>query len=533
MKEKLTGFTESTKAFFAKMNKKTRIGLGVTLGLIVLSAIVIALVLENKPYTVLFTGLTADESSSIMTYLEENGAVDYRLENNDTILVPKDQEAKLKAKLLMDGYPKSGFAYSTYLDNVSSLATDADRQTAFLFDLQDRMSAVIRCLDGVKNAWVTIAQGEDQRYVLDRNTVVDATASVLVEMQGAQTLTKQQATAIRNLVARGVKGLTIENITISDTVGNTYTGDEGSGVSSDASQLKLQLEEQVNNKVRTNVMQVLTPFFGENNVRVSVNSTVDVSHSVGNSTTYTEPEWAADGSTEGKGIIGSRIYENIITRGGDKAAGGVAGTENNSDLNTYVEDQTNPDGTETSISTSGQVDYNVNTKQEQVERTAGVVSDLSISVSLNSAVTGPVDVANLTAHVARAAGIEAGGETSKISILTLPFYEEETPGILPSTSLLPENAIYIAAIAGGAVFLLLLLLAILGRRKKRKNKKTLQPQPAVYEPVQPVAEGADITNMRSEKSMELRRDVREFANNNPEIAAQMVKGWLKGEEENG
>lgn len=531
MKEKLTGFTESIKAFFAKMSKKTRIGLAITLGLIVVSAVVIALVLENKPYSVLFTGLTADESSSIMKYLEENGAVDYRLENNDTILVPKDQEAQLKAKLLMNGYPKSGFAYSTYLDNVSSLATDADRQTAFLFDLQDRMSAVIRCLDGVKNAWVTIAQGEDQRYVLDRNTVVDATASVLVEMQGTQTLTKQQATAIRNLVARGVKGLAIENITISDTLGNTYSGDDASGASSDASQLKLQLEEQVNNKVRTNVMQVLAPFFGEDNVRVSVNSTVDVNRTVGSSTTYTEPEWAADGSTGGKGIIGSRVYENIITRGEDSAAGGVAGTENNSDLNTYVEDQANPDGKETSISTSGQVDYNVNTKQEQVERTAGVVSDLSISVSINSAATGPVDIANLTAHVARAAGIQTGGESEKISILTLPFYEANTPGLLPSNPILPENAIYIAAVAGGAIFLLLLLLLILRRRKKRK--KTALPQPVAYPEVAPVAEGADITNIRSEKSMELRRDVRDFANNNPEIAAQMVKGWLKGEEENG
>ncbi|MDD3202404.1 MAG: flagellar M-ring protein FliF, partial [Pygmaiobacter massiliensis] len=118
-----------------------------------------------------------------------------------------------------------------------------------------------------------------------------------------------------------------------------------------------------------------------------------------------------------------------------------------------------------------------------------------------------------------------------ISILTLPFYEANTPGLLPSNPILPANAIYIAAVAGGAIFLLLLLLLVLRRRQKRK--KTAPPQPVAYPEVAPVAEGADITNMRSEKSMELRRDVRDFANNNPEIAAQMVKGWLKGEEENG
>ena len=36
--------------------------------------------------------------------------------------------------------------------------------------------------------------------------------------------------------------------------------------------------------------------------------------------------------------------------------------------------------------------------------------------------------------------------------------------------------------------------------------------------------------VNTEKSMELRQEVRKFAQNNPEIAAQMVRAWLKGEE---
>ena len=42
--------------------------------------------------------------------------------------------------------------------------------------------------------------------------------------------------------------------------------------------------------------------------------------------------------------------------------------------------------------------------------------------------------------------------------------------------------------------------------------------------------GADIMEVNTEKSMELRKAVRQFAQNNPEIAAQMVKTWLKGED---
>ena len=42
--------------------------------------------------------------------------------------------------------------------------------------------------------------------------------------------------------------------------------------------------------------------------------------------------------------------------------------------------------------------------------------------------------------------------------------------------------------------------------------------------------GADIMEVNTEKSMELRKAVRQFAQNNPEIAAQMVKAWLKGDD---
>ena len=45
--------------------------------------------------------------------------------------------------------------------------------------------------------------------------------------------------------------------------------------------------------------------------------------------------------------------------------------------------------------------------------------------------------------------------------------------------------------------------------------------------------GADVMSLQTEKSMELRKDIRQFANDNPEIAAQMVRGWLRGGEMNG
>ena len=47
----------------------------------------------------------------------------------------------------------------------------------------------------------------------------------------------------------------------------------------------------------------------------------------------------------------------------------------------------------------------------------------------------------------------------------------------------------------------------------------------------PPTTGADIMDINTEKSMELRKTLRQFVQTNPEVAAQMLKTWLRGEEE--
>ena len=540
MQEKLKGFGTKLKEFFAKMGKKTRIILGCALGALILVGVIFAVSMNNRPYAVLFTGLSTEEISSISTYLNDNGTTDFKIQGTDTILVPEAQEAQLKANLLMEGYPKSGFAYETYRKGVGTMSTDSDRQMAYLQDLQDRMAGVIRCMDGVKSAVVTIAQGEDRRYVLDSSNLVDASASVMVTMENGGTLSDQQATAIRNLVAHAVKGLEIDNIAISDTLGNVYSGGDGIASASDASKLKLQLEEQVNNKVRMQIMTVLTPIYGADNVRVAVASTVDLNHTVGESTQYTLPDWASDGSTGGAGIIGSKVYDQEIVRGNEGAVGGVVGTESNSDISTYVENQATANGDETYIRNQGETNYNVDTSKQQVERVAGVVSDLMVSVSINSAASGSVNTTELVSHVGHAAGIAPNEQTDKISILLAPFYNPDDGIVSPTGTLnLPEWALFAAI--GGVVLLLLLLVILAALQSKRKKVKkaelaamTQATQTPVMQPIDAVIpeDGADIMTIKTEKSIQLRQEIRKFAEENPEMAAHMLKTWLRGGDDN-
>ncbi len=529
MQEKVKGFLTKGKQWWSGTKKRTKILLGAVLVVMLAVIAVIVAVTMNRPYVTLFTELNQTDMSAIVTYLSDNGITNYKVSGDNTILVPEDQEAQLKATLLTQGYPSSGFAYSTYFDHVGSLTTEAERNQLVLYELQDRTAAVIRSMDGVQDAVVQFTPGEDRTYVLDSGNVVEASAYVMVTMRDGKKLESTQAQGIRNLVSRSMQGLKVDNISIVDSYGNTYSTEDALTDLQDTSALKLRLEEQVNNTVRTNIMQVLLPLYGADNVYVSVNSTVNVDRTYTDSTDYNLEDWATGNED---GIIGKQVWDNQIIRdNGDNAAGGVAGTTANADLNTYVEDQQQIDGTETVISSSGENDRLVDTTKQQVEHVSGYVSDIMVSVTINQSAAGGVDENDLYPHIARAAGISADMQQDKIHVLIGPFYQPSTNLPVPVPATVPLWVI-LAAAGGLAVFLvLLIIILLLRRRKKRKQAALLAEQMAKMAqntpvPV-PVPEGADIMDMDTEKSMELRKDVRKFAEENPEIAAQMVKAWLR------
>lgn len=536
MAEKAKAVLEKGKELLKKIPKFVFI----VAGIVVVAVVVIAAVaLNNKDYTVLFTGLGSEEASEIVTYLNDNGVTDYRVENNDTILVPEGQEAQLKAQLLMEGYPESGYSYSTYYDHVSALSTESERNTAYLLLLQDRMSAVVRNFDGVKDAVVNINQGEDRSYILDQNNMVDASASVFVTMEDTDDkLTDSQADAIRRLVARSVQGLEVESVEISDSMGHSYGGSTELDETTDLSALKLQLEEENNNKIRAEILQVLEPLFGWENVAVGVNCTVDVNRSTEDSTTYTLPQ----GSQDGQGLIGSEVYSNRIVRDEDETAGGTVGTETNADLPTYVEEEITPDGTEKEISTEGQNDYLNNSSTVHEERVAGTITDCMVSVSINTDTAGNVDVNQIRTHVARAAGITDEQAETRISILPRSFYTEggnqNQNGLGDGGEFQLPIPVEVAVAISAGLFLLLVftivMMIVLHRRRKRKEREAALAAAAAQQvipmeiPMAEPQEGADVMSLQTEKSMELRKDVRQFADDNPEIAAQMIRTLLKG-----
>lgn len=536
-----------------KVSKKVWIIVAAVLVLIIAAIIIYW---NTRPYAVLITGAAPDEVSYVVNWLEQRNVTDYRYQGTDTILVPERKAAALKGSLLTETYSTGKSAFSGYFDNISMLSTERARSDAWWIALTEKFESVIGSMDGVQYAQVTLTPGEDRSYVLDSSNVVDAKASVIVTMRAGRSMTRELASAIRAYLSGGVQGLKMDSVEVMDHYGNQFNVGGQIGNLSSGSAAKLQAEEEYSNYIRTELMKVLTPFFGDDGVRVGVYINIEWSDRTETIHDVRIPDYV-DSRINGKGIVGSQVWSYQYIANGDYINGGLVGTGVNSDIVTDVERLPGLEDTDGKLVGSGQIDYNNSYTDTTVIYTAGRVTDCTISVSVNADRAGDMNLEDLRHHVAMAAGITAVATenmtaeeylASKISVFSWPFYE---PPIPPGTVAWWESVLetvpwwVFAAVGGGLLLIIILLIVILSIRRKRKKKRLEEEQRQQQEQesmeellaavglpqLEPV--GADVMSLQTEKSMELRQDIRRFAEENPEVAAQLLRTWLRGGDGNG
>lgn len=541
MEDKAKDIWSKAKGFAGGLSKTVKIIAAAVLVAVLVAVAVVVSLNSNTEYEVLFTGLNAEDLRSIQTYLGDEGLTDYKIQGADTIQVPKGKGDQLKAQLISQGYPKTGTDYSLYMKNISALSTESDRAQLVLYELQDSLGGLIRHFDGVKDAVVRITPSEDRRYVLGQDDALEAKATVVVTMKDEQLLSENLVECIRNTVSHSVKGLDVEEVAISDSLGNPYDGVNSPNGSSLAEQ-KQEYEEMYRKQLERQALNILIPIFGEENVAVSADVSVDVSSSVSESTVYSKPNGIGN-DEEGTGLIGNEKWDTELTAG-EEGISGPVGEAPNSDINTYVQ-QARPNGDMDALKSSGEKQYDNNKTITQQQQAGPRIVDRSVAVSINNTVPNTAIPDDLVAHVARAVGIPEADQNEKVSILVQPFWPPENGQQAVTDPIVNPFAdiplwVYLALLAGLFLFMVLFTVFILlGRHRNNRQMMPLEPVPEVgpAEDEQEEAEetpepaGADIMDVHTERSMELRKSVREMAENNPEIAAQMIKALLRGDEE--
>ena len=534
---KLKAIWTKIKEAIKKLNTKAKRLIIAGIVLLLIGSAGLAFYLNSRPYVVLFQEVNETEATQIVTVLNDAG-VNYKYRAGGTILVPEGQADRLRAQLVMAGYPKSGFSYDTYTNNISMMTTDADRKNYEKFYLQDRIAATIREFDGVKDVNVNIVFPEEQKYVIGNKPSIEASAAVRVTMKDGTSPTVAQVEGIQRLVETSVSQIKFENIRVIDGNGNDVTISDTSGDRSLSAQLKMDVERAIENNIKNKVLDVLKPVYGEENVKVSVKATVDIDKRIREIINYSAPT----NEDDKVGIPGNVSIDQELQRPDGEAVGGIPGTETNAEIPIYGVRDLETTGTENYIRNQQDINYLVDQIKEQVQMDTGNLEDLSVSVVINGTDFGDLSRNELRDTIARAAGINDIDKNTKIALASATFFMDTTQPI--DTTGQFSRWLLIGAIAAAVLVLLLILLVFLLRRRKKKAQEAALAEVQLTETVvvPPVAEAMqesedekasrELLRIQNEKSMELKENIRKFAEDNPEISAQLIKSWLRGGEDN-
>jgi flagellar M-ring protein FliF len=428
-------------------------------------------------------------------------------------------------QLATAGYPKNGLSYYLLEGNNSMLTTDYARKQAQNAQIQERIAAAIKTLEGVRDAVVTITMPNENVFYLQPDN--PPSASVIIHMRQGSVLTTKQIAGIQTLVAKSVNGLSADNIALIDGQGNPLAS-TGAG----ADTAMLEATRQFENDVKQKVMSVLTGPYRPDQVKVEVAAVLNPDHSVSEESIYYP---SPDG--DNRGVIGyeSAGQESYQSTSGDA---GVPGTDTNSETPTYP---TGGTGGETqSSSSSGETEYEVSSLKTQTLRNSPRAETITIGIAIDKDQFVPGEEAKIVNLAAAAAGVAP----ENISVQNFPFYKYEIEDA-PESTQASGMPMLLALVAGGLLLLAIIALLLILRRgkKKKAEAEALAAEEAALAaaaaekgveldengiPMEPDEDDiGHITPMKDKR----REEIQQFAKNNPEITAQMLKSLLKAEAE--
>lgn len=511
--------------FVQGMSRKNKILAVAVIAVILLISILATVLLNRVQYTALYSGLSEEEAGKILSVLQDKG-VDAKMNGTSTILVPKEDADDLRVSLAAEGYPQTGLNYDLFTGNSDFGSTDLETRTRLQYTLQENIRTTIKNMDKVKDCIVIVNLATNSSYVVSSNTS-EASAAVMLELEPGETLSNDEAVSIAKFVMKSVPKLTMDNISIVDSGMHSYDLSDGSDSANESyTATQVQLSEQMKKILSSQALNVLEPAVGSGNVAVSVNLTLDFDKETQNSVEFSPP---VEGETDG--MLRS-LQENTDASNSGSGTNGSAGTDSNGVSGTEYVAPSGANGN-SSNSSSKTYNYELNELKTEIEKAQGKVTDLSVSVLLNSDAKGTTDAANKAKDlVANAIGVDP----QYITIESMPFVE--SAGAKSFDDYYAQNQSSAAragwfGIAKIALLCLTLLLAVfLVLRFLKKGK----PEEKEFSQEFPkngteVAEGqgdkderllADLVQTKSDETEKVEKLIEDY----PQAAVQILRNWL-------
>lgn len=455
MPPQITGFFQRFGAGLKGFTAGQRTVAAIGAALLVVGIIALSAWLSKPALTPLFSGLKDTDANGIVEQLRADN-VPYELsDGGSTILVPQDKVYEERLKAAAAGLPTAAATGYSLLDKMGVTSSEFQQSVTYKRALEGELASTISAMDGVNTAAVRLAIPEKTVFV---SRTPDTTASVFVETAPGATLSGDKVQAIVHLTSAAIENLKPANVSVVDSAGNVLSA-VGAGAAGSASKQATDYQQRTSDAVKA----VLDRVVGPGNSTVAVAADVTGESAQQKSETFTNAEGALPLSESSK-------TETYTGTGG--GAAGVLGPDNIAV----------PGGT----SGNGSFDSSTETKNNAVNKItedrlipAGAIKRQTISVAVDQAAAGGLNLASLSALVTAAAGVDAA-RGDVVTVEVVPFSTAAADQAAASLEAAKadleaqkQSAFFGTLITAGSILLGLLILAlvvamVLRRRQKRE-----------------------------------------------------------------
>lgn len=513
--DKLKAIVNKAKDGWNKMDKKKRTIMVSLLAGVILFTSMYTYFNKKVNYVVLFNNLEFEDAGYIVNDLESK-KIDYKLEDNGRkILIDDKHVDKYRLQLAMEGnLPENSSGFEMF-DNIGLMATDDDRKIMYQRALAGELQRSIMSLDAVNSAKVHLVMSEKSIFETQEK---EASASVILDLVPNERISDNTIRGIAALVSGAVDNLPWENIQIIDSKGNLLSGilqeDDDFNTVNIVGQYQV-IKEQFEKKMEANLMNLLGDVFGRDKIKVAINADLDFDAQETTTIRYEDP------------VIRSQQLEisgeNIDTR--EDAGGNIGDNPSN-----VIESVTGEGATYSSTT-----NHELSTETTTTIKAPGKINKMTTSVVYDGILSAE-QVEQIENIVATATGYDFD-RNDLINVVGIAFDRGEGPGF-PDTNetIVEEEPSFIekygkwGIMALLAVLILIVVIAVIRAFTRKKEEEIM----AMEDPFEELINTQDISKEieRIEETLEVTIDEEEikakkYAKDNPELAADLIKVWLK------
>ncbi len=232
--------------------------------------------IQKIDYQVLYANLSEDDAGRIVQELSER-KIPYEIGSGGAVLVPSDKVYDIRLQLASAGLPQGGGVGFEIFDNTKFTTSEFVQKLNYRRALEGELSRTIQSLSGVKQGRVHLVMPDKSIFAFQESKP-RTSAAIFLTLNNGRKLNRAEVEGIVHLVSSSVEDLTPQDITVVDDKGSLLTKPSDDTMMS-LTGTQMEYQQNFEKNMGSKVVSILEPVVGRGKVNARVAASFDFTRS--------------------------------------------------------------------------------------------------------------------------------------------------------------------------------------------------------------------------------------------------------------